>query len=89
MFTMLGAIAEFERDLINERTSEGRGRERAKRQGKHMGRPAQAAKDIKRAIQLFNDRETIGMSVSDIQQLTGVPRSTKYAEIRKLKDKEE
>lgn len=31
---MLGAIAEFERDLINERTSEGR--ERAKAQGKHM-----------------------------------------------------
>lgn len=28
MFTMLGAIAEFERDLINERTAEGR--ERAK-----------------------------------------------------------
>lgn len=24
MFTMLGAIAEFERDLINERTAEGR-----------------------------------------------------------------
>lgn len=31
MFTMLGAIAEFERDLINERTAEGR--ERAKQQG--------------------------------------------------------
>lgn len=58
MFTMLRAIAEFERDLINERTSEGR--ERAKKQGKHMGRPAQAAKDIKRAIQLFNDRGRMG-----------------------------
>ncbi len=29
MFTMLGIIAEFERDLINERTKEGR--ERAKK----------------------------------------------------------
>ncbi|WP_273130176.1 recombinase family protein [Bacillus weihaiensis] len=87
MFTMLGAIAEFERDLINERTSEGR--ERAKKQGKHMGRPAQAVKDINRAIQLFNDRETNGMSVNDIKQLTGVPRSTIYAEIKKLKAKEE
>lgn len=84
MFTMLGAIAEFERDLINERTSEGR--ERAKKQGKHMGRPAQAAKDINRAIQLYNERETNGMSVNDIKQLTGVPRSTIYAEIKKLKD---
>ena len=35
MFTMLGAIAEFERDLIAERTTEGR--ERAKAQGKHYG----------------------------------------------------
>ncbi|CAH0282935.1 DNA-invertase hin [Peribacillus simplex] len=31
MFTMLGAIAEFERDLIKDRTTEGR--ERAKAQG--------------------------------------------------------
>jgi DNA invertase Pin-like site-specific DNA recombinase len=36
MFTMLGAIGEFERDLIVSRTSEGR--ERAKKQGKHLGR---------------------------------------------------
>ena len=34
MFTMLGAIAEFERDLIAERTTEGR--ERAKAQGKNL-----------------------------------------------------
>ena len=37
MFTMLGAIGQFERDLIKERTTEGR--ERAKAKGKHMGRP--------------------------------------------------
>ncbi|MEH7376621.1 recombinase family protein [Neobacillus drentensis] len=36
---MMGAIAEFERDLINERTKEGR--ERAKAQGKHLGRKGQ------------------------------------------------
>lgn len=84
MFTMLGAIAEFERDLINERTSEGR--ERAKKQGKHMGRPAMPEKDIKRALQLYNERETNGMSVNDIIQLTGVPKSTIYAEIKKLKE---
>lgn len=36
MFTMLGAIAEFERDMINERTTEGR--ERARKLGKHLGR---------------------------------------------------
>ncbi|WP_182103195.1 recombinase family protein [Niallia taxi] len=87
MFTMLGAIAEFERDLINERTSEGR--ERAKKQGKHMGRPAMPEKDIKRALQLYNERETNGMSVNDIIQLTGIPKSTIYAELKKLKAKEQ
>lgn len=42
MFTMLGAIVEFERDLIKDRTTEGR--KRAKAQGKHMGRKG---KDVK------------------------------------------
>lgn len=52
---MLGAIAEFERDLINERTSEGR--ERAKMQGKHMGRYGIDEKDVKQALKLYFDRE--------------------------------
>ncbi|MGM0920347.1 MAG: recombinase family protein [Bacillota bacterium] len=37
LFNILGSFAQFDRDLIVERTTEGR--ERAKRQGKHMGRP--------------------------------------------------
>ncbi|PKF37403.1 resolvase, partial [Macrococcoides caseolyticum] len=36
LFNILGSFAQFERDLIVERTSEGR--ERAKKEGKHMGR---------------------------------------------------
>ncbi|MBX9958447.1 TetR family transcriptional regulator [Peribacillus simplex] len=59
-----------------ERTTEGR--ERAKRQGKHMGRPGQDEKTLKRAIKLYNERETNGMSVKDIVKTTGVPRSTLY-----------
>lgn len=76
LFNILGAFAQFERDLIVQRTSEGR--ERAKKQGKHMGRPGKAEKDIKRALELFNDRENNGMSVNDIVKLTGVPRATIY-----------
>ncbi len=38
MLTVLGGLAEFERELIKARTSEGR--ERAKARGVHMGRPA-------------------------------------------------
>jgi DNA invertase Pin-like site-specific DNA recombinase len=81
MFTMLGAIGQFERDLINERTAEGR--ERAKQQGKHMGRPSKPKWDINKALTLYENRETNGMSVSDIQKVTGVPRSTIYAELKK------
>ena len=37
LLTFLGGIAEFERDLIRARTSEGRAR--AKARGVHLGRP--------------------------------------------------
>jgi len=83
MFTMLGAIGEFERDLINERTAEGR--ERAKKQGKHMGRPGQPSKNLERALELFANREESGISVNDIVKMTGVPRSTIYAKQSKHK----
>lgn len=76
MFTVLGAIAEFEADLIRERTTEGR--ERAKAQGKHMGRPGKDEKLIKRALKMFHEREQTGMSVADIVRATGVPRATIY-----------
>jgi DNA invertase Pin-like site-specific DNA recombinase len=38
MLTILGGLAEFERELIRARTSEGRSR--AKARGQHMGRPS-------------------------------------------------
>lgn len=37
IFHMMGALAEFERSLIGERTSAGM--KAAKRRGKHVGRP--------------------------------------------------
>ena len=42
MLTILGGLAEFERELIRARTGEGRAR--AKAAGVHMGRPPKAAK---------------------------------------------
>lgn len=81
MFNILGSFAQFERSLIVERTTEGR--ERAKRQGKHMGRPASSSeKDIRKAIELMNDRKNNGLSVKDICRLTGVKRSTLYAKMK-------
>ncbi|MFB1098290.1 recombinase family protein [Terribacillus sp. JSM ZJ617] len=82
LFNILGSFAQFERDLIVERTSEGR--ERAKKQGKHMGRPPQDKKAIEKALKFYNERDLNGMSVKDISNLTGVPRSTIYAELKKI-----
>lgn len=81
LFHVLGSFAQFERDLIVERTKEGR--ERAKRQGKHLGRPSQPEKNIKQALNLYHKRETNSMSVRDIAKTTGVPRSTIYYELKK------
>ncbi|MCQ6342538.1 recombinase family protein [Bacillus cereus] len=86
MFTMLGVIAEFERDLINERTAEGRAR--AIEKGKHMGRKGQDEKQIKQAMNLFFHRDENGLSVNDIAKMTSVPRSTIYAKAKEIMDKQ-
>lgn len=80
LFNILGSFAQFERDLIVERTSEGR--ERAIKQGKHMGRPSQPEKSIKRALELYHNRKDNGMSIKDIVKLTGVPKSTLYQKVK-------
>ncbi|WHY65635.1 recombinase family protein [Neobacillus sp. SuZ13] len=84
LFNILGSFAQFERDIIVERTEEGRAR--AKKQGKHMGRPAQDKKAIQKALKLYDDRKTNEMSVNDISKITGVPRSTIYAELKKIQE---
>lgn len=80
MFTMLSAVAQFERDIINDRTAEGR--ERAKAKGTHMGRVGKPEKDVKKAVKLYQERESNGLSVNDIAKMTGVPRSTIYAKAK-------
>jgi DNA invertase Pin-like site-specific DNA recombinase len=84
LFNTLGSFAQFERDMIVARTTEGRSR--AIQNGKKMGRKGQPEKNIKRALQLYEEREINGMSVPDIVKLTGVPRSTLYYEIKKMEN---
>lgn len=82
LFNILGSFAQFERDLIVERTSEGR--ERAKEQGKHMGRKAGfTAKAMQKAIEQYNNRAENKMSVTDILKLSGIPKATFYVELKK------
>jgi DNA invertase Pin-like site-specific DNA recombinase len=71
LFHVLGSIAEFERDLIRERTQAGL--ELARKRGKRFGRPlATDAKQRKRIIRL----RTSGHSLRTIAERVGVGRGT-------------
>jgi len=71
MLTVLGGLAEFERELIKARTSEGR--QRAKARGQHMGRPPALDPHQRReAI----DRRSKGESLAEIARTFGVSHTT-------------
>ena len=71
MVKMLAAVADFERDLIIERTQAGQARARAA--GTHMGRPSKTTPDQQRAI-----REALaaGATVSGMAASYKVSRAT-------------
>lgn len=71
--TIVGGMAEFERELMRERTKAGVAA--AKANGKRLGRPA-AIDDDKLAAILA--RKAKGQSASDIAKALGVGRSTVY-----------
>src|SRR6185437_3328203 len=72
MLTVLGGLAEFERDLIRARTGEGRDRARA--QGVKMGRkPKLTTHQIREAIKR---RDRDGETVRDIARTYNVSHST-------------
>ena len=71
MLTVLGGLAEFERDLIRSRTGEGR--DRAIARGVKMGRkPKMTAHQVKEALK----RRTAGEPMRDIAKTYNVSHST-------------
>lgn len=68
---VLAAVADFERDLIIERTKAGQ--ERAKAEGKHMGRPAKTTQEQRQEIAKALEK---GETVSALARLYGVSRAT-------------
>jgi DNA invertase Pin-like site-specific DNA recombinase len=71
MLTVLGGLAEFERDLIRARTGEGR--ERAVERGQKMGRPFKLTDHQKReAVK----RRDAGEPMRDIGKSFNVSHST-------------
>lgn len=69
VFTIIGAIAEFEKNLIRERVKAGL--ETARKRGKVLGRP-KVAVDVERALRLREE----GRGWRKVARILGVPAST-------------
>lgn len=76
--TVLGAVAEFERDLICSRVKEGLAR--AKMKGKKLGNPGLPASTEARICALLDS----GVNISEIARSCGVTRPTVYRVKRDL-----
>ena len=73
LFTLMSAIAQFERDVIADRTCEGLQVARAR--GRKGGRPRISIENIRKAVKLY---KTMKYTLKEIEELTGVKRSTLY-----------
>lgn len=79
VFHVFAALAEFERDLIRERTNAGLQAARAR--GRSGGRPALLTKDkLRTARRLYEQQE---MTVEKIGEVLGVSRATVYRALRR------
>jgi DNA invertase Pin-like site-specific DNA recombinase len=76
-FRMMGAIAEFERDIISERTKEQLAAK--KKNGVKLGRPTVDEEKLEMAFALYESKR---YSVKEITEKTGVSRTTFYDYLR-------
>ncbi|RKQ13458.1 recombinase family protein [Ureibacillus endophyticus] len=81
MFGMLAIFAEFERDIIQQRTVAGL--EAARKRGRTGGRPSIDEKTKRQVVALFN----AGESATDIAKEYGIGRATVYKIVNEEKDK--
>ena len=72
MLTMLVAMAEMERDLLVERTQSGL--DRAKSEGKTLGRPSLTTEEQRKAMYLQHHEKCV--SLSALARLNGLSRAT-------------
>lgn len=81
LFTMMAGLAQFERDLISERTRESL---RAKKAvGIKLGRPRVDDEALEKAVRLYMTKE---FEIKEIEAMTKISKSTLYREIDRLKD---
>jgi len=77
LFTILSSLAQFERDVLVERTKEGLAAARAR--GRCGGRPKTDEAALKKALALYKTKE---YSLKEIHHLTSVSPSTLYRAIK-------
>ena len=80
LFTILSSLAQFERDVLVERTREGLSAARAR--GRCGGHPSSDAAAIKKALALY---DTGQYSLSEIRELTGISKSVLYRAVNTRK----
>jgi DNA invertase Pin-like site-specific DNA recombinase len=80
-FNLFASLAEFERDLIRERTQAGlsAARARGRRGGRPRGLPSSAEVTARAAETLYTERK---LSVRQIANRPGISKSTLYAYLR-------
>ncbi|MDE6031722.1 MAG: recombinase family protein, partial [Oscillospiraceae bacterium] len=67
LFTLMSALAQFERDVLADRTREGLAA--AKARGRKGGRPSANSESVKKAVKLYRTGE---YTAKEIYELTGV-----------------
>ncbi len=84
IFHIFGALAEFERNLIRERTNAGLAAARAR--GRLGGRPMALDTNKRQlAVKLYNDRQ---YPIAEICQMMGISKPTLYNYIDEENDKQ-
>lgn len=81
LFGMLAVFAEFERNIIIERTQAGLKAARAR--GRKGGRPLSDQNKVAQALKLY---DAATHTAKEIEELTGVKRATLYRAINKRKE---
>lgn len=84
MLAILGAAAEFERELISERVRDGMAR--ARKENRKIGRPEILKKRGIDPSKIIKLRES-GKSIREISQLVGIKRSTVHGILKSVSEK--
>ena len=78
LFTLMSALAQFERDVLADRTREGLAAARVR--GRKGGRKPIDSDSVRKAVKLY---KTGQYNVSEITELTGVKKTTLYKNLQR------